>query len=77
MSAPYPMPPQQSMQPMQQPQQMWQPPQQQPQMWPPQQAQQRPAAFKITPQIIALIAVGAVCLAIFIVGLYLFFTTKF
>lgn len=32
---------------------------------------------KISPQLIALVAVGVVCVAIFIVGLVLFFTTKF
>jgi hypothetical protein len=51
-------------------------PMQQPPMWQQPQGAQGPG-FKITPQIIALVAVGAVCLAIFIVGLYLFFTTKF
>jgi hypothetical protein len=33
--------------------------------------------FKLTPQIIALIAVGTVCLGIFVLGVVLFFTTKF
>jgi hypothetical protein len=33
--------------------------------------------FKLTPQIIALIAVGTVCLGIFVLGLVLFFMTKF
>jgi hypothetical protein len=32
---------------------------------------------KFTPQVILLVAVGAVCLAIFIIGIVLFVTTKF
>lgn len=32
---------------------------------------------KVTPQVILLVAVGAVCLAIFIIGIVLFVTTKF
>jgi hypothetical protein len=32
---------------------------------------------KLTPQIILLVAVGAVCLAIFVIGIVLFVTTKF
>jgi hypothetical protein len=77
MSAPHPNAPPQMMPmapPMPQP--MMQPPPAQQMMWQPQPAP-RNAPFKVTPQIIALIAVGAVCLAIFVVGLYLFFTTKF
>ncbi|WP_146650188.1 hypothetical protein [Labilithrix luteola] len=35
------------------------------------------AGGKVSPQLIALVAVGVVCVAIFIVGLVLFFTTKF
>ena len=34
-------------------------------------------AVKFTPQVILLVAVGAVCLAIFIIGIVLFVTTKF
>jgi hypothetical protein len=34
-------------------------------------------ATKFTPQVILLVAVGAVCLAIFIIGIVLFVTTKF
>jgi hypothetical protein len=54
--------------------------------WPPgQQTLQSPVAgatrtaraTRATPQVIALVVVGAVCLAIFVVGVYLFFTTKF
>jgi hypothetical protein len=46
---------------------------------PPQVAKPKSSSggFKMTPQVILLIAVGTVCLAIFVVGLYLFFTTKF
>lgn len=36
---------------------------------------QRPSKF--TPQVILLVAVGAVCLAIFVIGIVLFVTTKF
>jgi hypothetical protein len=63
-------------QPTQQPQAMQQ-------MWPPPQPAQGqgpprlPGGLKVTPQILALIGVGIVCLLIFFVGLYLFFTTKF
>jgi hypothetical protein len=32
---------------------------------------------RFTPQIILLVAVGAVCLAIFVIGIVLFVTTKF
>jgi hypothetical protein len=32
---------------------------------------------KFTPQVIMLVSVGAVCLAIFIIGIVLFVTTKF
>jgi hypothetical protein len=52
----------------------------QPQPW----MQQQPARplgglsrSKLTPQLILLVAVGAVCLAIFIIGIVLFVTTKF
>jgi hypothetical protein len=57
----------------------------QPPPWMQQQQQQSPqpfgglsrAATKFTPQVILLVAVGAVCLAIFIIGIVLFVTTKF
>ena len=35
------------------------------------------APSRFTPQVIALVAVGVVCLSIFIIGIVLFVTTKF
>jgi hypothetical protein len=32
---------------------------------------------KVTPQVLLLVGVGAVCLAIFVIGVVLFVTTKF
>jgi hypothetical protein len=47
----------------------------QPIPWQPGPAAAKP--FKVSPQMALLFAIGTVCLAIFVIGLYLFFTTKF
>lgn len=57
-----------------------QPMQGQPPGWGPQPAPPRAGAnplAKLTPQVILLVAVGVVCLAIFVIGIVLFVTTKF